>query len=61
MQPPIKLVLQGVPHAQQEIIENKVVKMLKDGIVEPSDSPWSAPIILVKKKSQIILLCIQCK
>ena len=42
---PIKLTPRRVPLAQQEIIENEVEKMLKDGIVEPSDSPWSAPIV----------------
>jgi len=34
---PIKLPSRRVPLAQQKIIE----KMFKDGIVEPSDNPWS--------------------
>jgi len=50
MQPLIKLVLQRVPLAQQEIIENKIVKMFKDGIVEPSDSPVVSANRISKKE-----------
>ena len=32
--------------------------MLAQGIVEPSDSPWSAAICLVKKKDRSVRFCI---
>ena len=32
--------------------------MIAQGIVEPSDSPWSAPICLVKKKDGTCRFCI---
>jgi putative transposase len=32
--------------------------MLKSGIVEPSDSPYAAPIVLIKKKDQSLRICL---
>ena len=39
-----------VSEAQRGIIEEHVTDMLTRGIIQPSVSPWSSPIILVKKK-----------
>jgi hypothetical protein len=38
------------PHSQKEEIEKMVQDMLKQGIIKPINSPFSSPIILVKKK-----------
>ena len=35
---------------QRELIQAQVSEMLSDGVIEPSCSPWSSPVILVKKK-----------
>ena len=35
---------------QREIIQEQVEKIMKQGIIEPSHSPWSSPVVLVKKK-----------
>lgn len=32
--------------------------MIKAGIVEPSDSPYAAPIVLIKKKDQSLRFCV---
>ena len=34
----------------REIVDRELEKMLKEDIIEPSDSPWAANIVLVKKK-----------
>ncbi|XP_025264171.1 uncharacterized protein LOC112637817 [Camponotus floridanus] len=44
--------------AMQAIINEEVGKMLADDIIEPSHSPWSSPIVLVKKKDGKHRFCI---
>lgn len=47
-----------IPFAIQEAVEQEVQDMLKQGIIEPSDSPYQAPIVVVKKKDGSMRLCI---
>lgn len=44
--------------AMQAIIDKKVDEMLKQDIIEPSHSPWSSPIVIVKKKDGKHRFCI---
>ena len=48
--PPIRQRPYRVSEAQRGIIEEHIDDMLSRGIIQPSVSPWSSPIILVKKK-----------
>lgn len=32
--------------------EQKIDKMLREDVIEPSNSPWAAPIVLVKKRER---------
>ena len=43
-QPPYR-----VPPNLAHLIETYVLKLLKQGVIEPSTSPWSSPILLIKK------------
>ncbi|XP_017406476.1 uncharacterized protein LOC108319747 [Vigna angularis] len=45
------------PHSQKQQIENMVQQMLDEGIITHSTSPFSCPIILVKKKDGTWRFC----
>lgn len=39
-----------LPHSQREEINKQINKMHDEGIIEPSNSPWNSPMLLVPKK-----------
>jgi hypothetical protein len=47
-----------LPFASKEIHEREVQSMLKLGVIEPSSSPYSAPVVLVKKPDGSTRVCI---
>ena len=46
------------PLAKQQDADEQVKKMLDDDIIEPSDSPWASPAVLVTKRDGSIRLCV---
>ena len=49
----------AVPHAlQDDEVQKELQDMLEEVTVEPSNSPWAAPIVLVKKKVNTIRFCV---
>ena len=55
---PIQQQAYRLPEARKESVKKELVKMLDQGIVQPSHSPWASPIVLVEKKDGDIRFCI---
>lgn len=55
---PIKIPPRRIPLFKRQLVDQELDKMLEQGTIEPSESPWSAPICLVKKKDGTCRFCI---
>jgi len=44
--------------AMQKIIDDEVQDMLQNDVIEPSSSPWSSPVVIVRKKDGRPRFCI---
>ena len=38
----------------KDVIKEELQKMEEHGVIEPSNSPWASPIVLVKKKDDTV-------
>ncbi|KAL4127326.1 hypothetical protein QTP88_011501 [Uroleucon formosanum] len=52
-EPPIYQRQYRLPHRQRDEITRQIKQMKSDGIIEPSNSPWNSPILLVPKKMDV--------
>ena len=48
--PPVREPLHRIPYSLQETVSTEVKKMLHHGVIRESNSPWSSPVVMVKKK-----------
>ncbi len=55
---PIKQPFRRQPLGKREIERREVQKMLERGVIEPSISPWSSPIVLLTKKDGSTRFCV---
>lgn len=55
---PVNLKPYRYPHFQKEAMTNLIADMLKEGIIRPSTSPYSSPVLLVKKKDGSWWFCV---
>lgn len=55
---PIRISHRRLPPQHQEEVHKLIDEMLNNNIIRPSDSPWSSPVVLVKKKDGKIRLCV---
>ena len=55
---PIKQRPYRIPLRKRKVVEEEIDKMLAEGIIEPSTSPWASPITLVPKKDGEVRFCI---
>src|SRR6185295_3801042 len=44
--------------ANQQYIEEEIQRLLKDRIIKKSFSPWTSPVVLVKKKNRKLRFCV---
>jgi len=47
---PIRSKNYPVPHSLRQVIKDELAEMIRMEVVEPSDSPYSSPLLMVKKK-----------
>ena len=40
------------------MVDNMTEEMLEQGVIQPSQSPWASPIVLVAKKDGTTRLCV---
>ncbi|XP_070191283.1 uncharacterized protein [Littorina saxatilis] len=46
-----------IPHAMVETVEKEIEEMLKLHVIEPANSPYNSPIVLIKKKDGKYRFC----
>ena len=56
--PPIKQNPYSLPYSQRQLVKEHVQKMLEAGVIEPSQSPWASPIVIVDKKDGSKRFCV---
>jgi hypothetical protein len=56
--PPIRQPARRPPITQQPVVEQHVKDMLEAGVIEPVQSPWAAPVVLVQKKDGSVRFCV---
>ena len=47
-----------VPYAQRKDVEEMVAKMLRMGVIKPSDSDFASPVVLVRKPDGSFRFCV---
>jgi hypothetical protein len=55
---PVRLPPRRMAPTQREVANTEIDKMLKEGVIVESNSPWAAPIVLVKKKDGSTRFCV---
>ena len=55
---PIRQQPYRLPEARKEVVKKEIDRMLTQGIVQPSHSPWASPIVLVEKKDGDVRFCV---
>ena len=55
---PIRQPPRRPPLSKQEEMSRLVQDMLTDGVIEPSSSAWSSPVVLVAKKDGRLRFCV---
>jgi transposase InsO family protein len=55
---PIAVAPRRIPAVLEEKVDRLVQELLEKDIVQPSESPWSAPLVIVAKKNGDVRMCV---
>ena len=55
---PRKQSVRRIPFAVRQEVAHQLHQMQKNGVIQPSNSPWASPIVLVRKKDGTLRLCV---
>ena len=55
---PRKQNVHRIPFAVRQEVAHQLHQMQKNGIIQPSNSPWASPIVLVRKKDGTLRFCV---
>ncbi len=55
---PVRIPPLSVAQGPRKIVEDKILKMEKEGMFAKSTGPWCSPIVLVRKKDITICFCV---
>ena len=55
---PVKQIPRRLPLSKRELVREKISKILGQGIMQPSQSPWSSRVVLVQKKDGSTRFCV---
>ena len=56
--PPIAQKMRRLPFQKRALVKQHVEEMLANGVIRPSSSPWSSPIVLAKKPDGTKRFCV---
>ncbi|UYV82368.1 hypothetical protein LAZ67_21001831, partial [Cordylochernes scorpioides] len=55
---PSKKMPYRVSPSERKVIQEEVDRMMEMGVVQPSESPWASPVVLVRKKDGSVIFCV---
>ena len=56
--PPIRSRPYSIPPSEQTFVKEELQRMLDNKLIRPSDSPWTSPVVLVRKKNGKLRFCV---
>ena len=55
---PVRQAVCRMPPQRRQEVQELLSRMLKDDVIQPSSSPWAAPIVLVRNKNGNFRFCV---
>ena len=56
--PPVREPLRRIPHFLKDTVSAEIKKMLNQGVIRESNSPWSSAVVMVRKKDNTWRFCV---